>query len=50
MNKQANLVDWADLIKNYRASGQSMSSWCQVLNNTEEPSPSVTFLTFLMGL
>jgi len=32
MNKQANLVDWAELIKDYRASGQSMSSWCQVNN------------------
>ncbi len=32
MNKQANLVDWAELINNYRASGQSMSSWCQANN------------------
>jgi hypothetical protein len=32
MNKQANLVDWAELITNYRASGQSMSSWCQANN------------------
>ena len=32
MNKQANLVDWAELINNYRTSGQSMSSWCGVNN------------------
>jgi len=29
MNKQANLVDWAELIKDYRASNQSMVAWCQ---------------------
>lgn len=32
MNKQANQVDWAELIKDYRASAQSMSAWCQAKN------------------
>jgi len=32
MNKQANPVDWAELIKDYRASAQSMSAWCQANN------------------
>ena len=32
MNKQANLVDWAELIKDYRASNQSMVAWCQANN------------------
>lgn len=32
MNKQANPVDWAELIKGYRASNQSMTAWCQANN------------------
>ncbi len=32
MNKQANQVDWVELIKDYRASGQSMPAWCHKNN------------------
>jgi len=32
MNKQAGPAYWAELIKDYRASAQSMSAWCQANN------------------